>query len=170
MTPFDICEMGRQILISFEQKIDQKKLDVEFECSEENMYVRADRDAIYQVFYNICDNAVKFSKETGKLRVSIAYNKEKKVEVSIYNEGAGIPAEDLPYVFERFFKSDKSRGLDKTGVGLGMYITKTIMEAHSETIWVESEYGKFCRFVFTLPRVDPIADAPKAKTEEDKLF
>ena len=82
--------------------------------------------------------------------MSLTYNKDKKVEVSVYNEGAGIPKEDLPYIFERFFKSDKSRGLDKTGVGLGMFITKTIMDAHSENISVDSEAGKWCRFSFTL--------------------
>jgi signal transduction histidine kinase len=113
------------------------------------------------VLYNICDNAVKFSYEKGKLALSVLYNRERKVEVSVYNEGSGIPAEDLPYVFERFFKSDKSRGLDKTGVGLGMFITKTIMESHSESIRVESEAGKYCRFVFTLQKVDPISDAKR---------
>jgi signal transduction histidine kinase len=161
MSNFDICEMARQILISFEQKIDKKRLDVEFECADDSIYVKADRDAIYQVFYNICDNAVKFSYEKGKLALSVLYNRERKVEVSVYNEGSGIPAEDLPYVFERFFKSDKSRGLDKTGVGLGMFITKTIMESHSENIRVESEAGKYCRFVFTLQKVDPISDAKR---------
>jgi signal transduction histidine kinase len=153
--------MARQILISFEQKIDKKRLDVEFECADDSIYVKADRDAIYQVLYNICDNAVKFSYEKGKLALSVLYNRERKVEVSVYNEGSGIPAEDLPYVFERFFKSDKSRGLDKTGVGLGMFITKTIMESHSESIRVESEAGKYCRFVFTLQKVDPISDAKR---------
>ena len=169
MKPFDACEMARQILISFEQKIDAKRLDVEFECTEDSMYVKADRDAIHQVLYNICDNAVKFSHEKGKLSINLAYTREKKVEVSVYNEGIGIPAEDLPYVFERFFKSDKSRGVDKLGVGLGMYITKTIMEAHGETIRVESEHGKYCRFVLTLPRTDIIADAKNGTSKEEVI-
>ncbi|MBQ3591580.1 MAG: sensor histidine kinase, partial [Clostridia bacterium] len=68
---------------------------------------------------------------------------------------SGIPEEDLPYVFDRFYKSDKSRGLDKTGVGLGLYIARTIIEAHKEKIWVESEYGKWCRFSFTLTKTLP---------------
>lgn len=169
MKPFDACEMARQILISFEQKIDAKMLDVEFECTEDSMYVKADRDAIHQVLYNICDNAVKFSHEKGKFAINLTYTREKKVEVSIYNEGIGIPAEDLPYVFERFFKSDKSRGVDKLGVGLGMYITKTIMEAHGETIRVESEHGKYCRFVLTLPRTDIIADAKNNGPKEEVI-
>ena len=75
--------------------------------------------------------------------------------VSVYNEGQGIPKADLPYVFERFYKSDKSRGLDKTGVGLGLFIAKTIIRAHGEKIWVESEEGKNCEFFFTLSEADP---------------
>ena len=151
MVSFDICEMARQILISFEQRIDEKKLDVEFECDEDNMFVIADTDAIHQIIYNICDNAIKFSFDGGLYRISIHY-KDKKVVFSVYNEGIGISKEDLPYVFERFYKADKSRGMDKTGVGLGMYISRTIIEAHNETIKVNSEQGKYCEFVFTLKR------------------
>ena len=148
---FDICEMGRQILISFEQKIEEKKLLVEFNCDEDNMSVIADKDAIYQVLYNLCDNAVKFSSDGGLLRIGISRAKNKKILVSVYNDGQGISEADLPYVFERFYKSDKSRGLNKTGVGLGLYISKTIIEAHGEKIAVESEYTRSCCFSFTLP-------------------
>lgn len=151
MAPFDICEMGRQIIISFEQKIEEKHLEVEFICDEDNMSVVADRDAIYQTMYNLCDNAVKFSTDGGLLRIEIKKIKSKKILVSVYNEGQGIPPADLPYVFERFYKSDKSRGLNKSGVGLGLYISKTVIDAHGEKIWVESEFERNCRFSFTLP-------------------
>ena len=114
------------------------------------MIFYAYRDAIYQILYNICDNAVKFSREGGKYKISILA-KERKVYVSVFNEGIGIPENELPFVFERFYKSDKSRGLDKTGVGLGLYIAKTIIDAHDEEIWVKSVYGQNCEFVFTLP-------------------
>lgn len=150
MAAFDICEMGRQVIISFEQKIEEKKLDVEFNCDEDNISVLADRDAIYQIMYNLCDNAVKFSAEGGLLKLSITRIKNKKILVSVFNEGQGISSADLPYVFERFYKSDKSRGLNKSGVGLGLYISKTIIDAHGEKIWVESEFEKNCRFSFTL--------------------
>ena len=153
MHPFDVCEMGRQILISFEQKIEEKQLDVEFETDNDNMTVLGDRDAIYQIMYNICDNAVKFSRERGKLLVGINRVPNDKIMVTVYNEGQGIPSDDLPYVFERFYKGDKSRGLDKSGVGLGMYISKTIIEAHNEKISVDSVYGEYCRFSFTLAEV-----------------
>ena len=160
MTPFDICEMARQIIISFEQKLEAKRLDVEFLCDEDKMFVLADHDAIYQILYNICDNAVKFSREGGKYRVSLSLNeKKKKVHVTVFNEGQGIAPEDLPNVLERFYKSDKSRGLDKTGVGLGLFIAKTIIASHHEEIWVESEYGENCAFHFTLePTYAPLKE------------
>ena len=150
MSKFDICETAKLILISFEQKIDAKRLEVEFESQDERMYVNADSDAIYQVLYNLCHNAVKFSNEGGLLKISIKRIKNKKILIEVYNDGQGISKEDLQYVFERFYKSDKSRGLDKTGAGLGLFISKTIIEAHDEKIWVESEYGKNCSFKFTL--------------------
>jgi signal transduction histidine kinase len=167
MKPFDICEMGRQILISFEKKIDEKHLDVEFICDEDRMFVLADRDAIHQILYNICDNAVKFAREKGKLRMSFTWSggdsgKNRKAVVKVFNQGQGIPPEDLPFVFERFYKSDKSRSLDKSGVGLGMFISKTIIEAHKETISVSSEYGQSCEFTFTLARTAP--PAPKSRS------
>lgn len=150
MTKFDVCETAKLILISFEQKIDAKHLDVEFDLQEERLYASADSDAIYQVIYNLCHNAVKFSTEGGKLRISISKLKGKKLLIEVFNEGEGISPEELPYVFERFYKIDKSRGLDKSGAGLGLFISKTIIEAHNEKIWVESEYGKNCSFKFTL--------------------
>ncbi len=149
MSAFDICEMARVILISFEQKIDKKKLDVEVEMDEENIFAWADHDAIYQILYNICDNAVKFSREGGKYRIKITVH-DKKIFVSVYNHGEGIKPEDLPHVFERFYKGDKSRGLDKSGTGLGLYIARSIIDAHNEEIWVKSKYGEYCEFIFTL--------------------
>lgn len=150
---FDICEMARMILISFESKLDEKKLDVEFDCESDNMYAYADKDAIHQVLYNICHNAIKFSYEGGKYRIRIS-RMDKKIYVSVYNEGVGMPPEDLAHVFDRFYKSDRSRGLDKTGVGLGMYITKTIINAHGQDIWVKSVQNEYCEFVFTLKEGD----------------
>ena len=145
-TPFDICEMARMILFSFEAKIDAKRLDVEFNAPDEKLYVYSDKDAINQVIYNICENAVKFSRDEGKYRITIS-DEGSFVRVSVYNEGEGIASEDIPHIFDRFYKSDKSRGMDKTGVGLGLYICSTIMDHLGEKIYVESEYGKYCCFV-----------------------
>ena len=156
MKPVDICEMARQILISFEQKINQKQLDVEFECFKESVKVEADYDAIYQTLYNLCDNALKFSPEKGKYAIRIREDREnpQKVVVTVYNEGKGIAQEDLPFVFERFYKTDRSRSQDKTGLGLGLYIAKTIVEAHGEKIWVQSTENEYCEFGFTLRKTD----------------
>lgn len=169
MQPFDICEMARQVLISFETRIDQKKLDVSFECDNEHETVIADRDAIHQILYNICDNAVKFSREGGKYALKIE-DRDKKIYVSVYNEGEGIAAEDIPHIFDRFYKGDKSRGKDKTGVGLGMYITKTIIDAHGEKISVNSKQGQYCEFVFTLKKAgkQSIERGEKSALSEEK--
>ena len=153
-TDFDLAEMARLILISFEKTIDEKKIEVEF-IAEDSIFVHADEDAIHRVIYNLCHNAIKFSKEGGTLRISLTRVKEEKVTVSVYNEGQGIAAEDIPYVFDRFFKTDKSRGLDKNGVGLGLYISKTMLDAHGETLCVRSEEGKNCEFYFDLKTVAP---------------
>ncbi|MBO4428704.1 MAG: HAMP domain-containing histidine kinase [Clostridia bacterium] len=150
-TAFDICEMARIILLSFESKIEAKKLDVEFYTSDDRLFVFSDKDAINQVLYNICENAVKFSREGGKYMIKIS-DAQDKVKVSVYNEGVGIPEEDVPHVFDRFYKSDKSRGLDKTGVGLGLYISKTIMDNLDESIKVFSEYEKYCMFEITISK------------------
>ena len=148
-TDFSISEMARIILISFEQKIEGKRLDVEFE-SEDEILVNADKDAIYQVLYNLCHNAIKFAREGGKFSISITRQPSKKVQISVFDEGQSIASEDLKLIFDRFYKTDKSRGLDKTGVGLGLYISKTIIEAHGEKIWAESKEGESSTFVFTL--------------------
>ena len=148
---FDVCEMARRILLSFENKIEAKHLEVSFDCEDERILAVADRDAIYQVLYNLCDNAVKFAREGGELKIAIRKTKDDTALISVYNEGEGIVKEDLPFVFERFYKADKSRGLDKSGAGLGLFISKTIIDAHHQRIWVESESGAYCSFSFTLP-------------------
>jgi len=147
--PFDICEMARHVLISCEDRIEEKSLEVNFNTEFDSMSVIADHDSIHQILYNLVDNAVKFSYEKGLLEISIR-QKDKKTFVSVKNEGKGIPKDELPLVFDQFYKSDKSRGLDKSGLGLGLYICKTVIDRHEEEIWVKSEEGAWCEFVFTL--------------------
>ena len=146
---FDVAETARIILISFEQQIEDKRLDVEFDSEFDGMYVRADKDAIYQVIYNLCHNAIKFSKHEGKFKISLSRITDSKIKISVYNEGQNISEEDSKMIFDRFYKTDKSRGLDKSGVGLGLYICKTIVDAHNETIGVET-LDDGCEFWFTL--------------------
>ncbi len=154
---FDIAELSRIILISFEQKIEEKRLDISFETDEDSMMVHADKDAIHQVMYNLCHNAMKFSREGGKFEIRIKSTQDKKIEVAVFNEGQGIPEKDMDMVFERFFKSDESRGLDKSGVGLGLYISKTIIDSHGEKISVRSVENEFCEFKFTLKASERVA-------------
>ena len=135
--------------MSFEKKIEEKNFEVEFN-SPEDIYVNADTDAIHQVLYNLCDNAVKFTPEGGRLSITIE-KRDKKAFIAIRNTGDGIPEEELPYIFDRFYKSDRSRGLDKTGTGLGLFIAKTNVNRHGEELCVKSVYGEFCEFSFTLP-------------------
>ena len=148
-TDFDIAEMARIILISFEKKIDEKQLEIEFVSDSDEMLAYADKDAIYQVLYNLCHNAIKFSKERGKFRISLSEISGGKIRVSVFDEGQGLSDEDKKMVFERFYKTDKSRGLDKSGVGLGLYISKTIIDAHGEQIGVDSGEDN-CEFWFTV--------------------
>ena len=147
---FNICELCRQTIISFEQQFEEKKLDVEFNSDEYDMWAYGDKDAINQVVYNLCHNAIKFSYSGGAYRVSVKSLDDDKIKFSIYNEGIGISNDELPFVFDRFYKSDKSRGLDKTGVGLGLFISKTIIDAHNGDMRVDSVYEKWCEFSFTL--------------------
>jgi signal transduction histidine kinase len=153
-TDFDIAEVARIILISFEQNIEDKRLDVEFDAEEDGMYARADKDAIYQVLYNLCHNAIKFAREEGKFKIRITKITDTKLKISVFDEGQSLSEESKKMVFDRFYKTDESRGLDKTGVGLGLYISKTIIDAHGETIGVESN-DDGCEFWFTLTEGQP---------------
>ena len=149
---FNICELARQTVLSFENQLEEKKLNVEFDTDDFDMIAYADKDAINQVIYNLCHNAIKFSYEGGLYKVSIKYEGNNAVRFTMFNEGIGITEEELPFVFDRFYKSDKSRGLDKTGTGLGLFISKTIIDAHGQTIKVSSKYEKWCEFSFTVAR------------------
>ena len=152
---FDIAEVARLILISFESKIDAKSLDVTFETDEDEMFAYADKDAIYQVLYNLCHNAIKFAREKGALKISVTHAPQKKLLVSVFDEGETLTDEESKLVFERFYKTDTSRGLDKSGVGLGLYISKTIIDAHNEEIFASNEDGRGCKLSFTLKEGNP---------------
>lgn len=150
VSDFNLTEKARQILLSLVGKIEAKKIDVEFEGGEEDLFVAADADSIHQVLYNLLDNAVKFTEEGGRITVRISAVRGRKAQVRIHNTGESIPPEEVPHIFERFYKSDRSRGLDKTGTGLGLYIVKTILDKHGEPIAVESSPGEGTTFSFSL--------------------
>ena len=148
---FDLCEAVGQVLITFEQKITSKELEVEVEMPEHPVFTMANRDAVTQVVYNLVDNAVKFCPQEGNLGLRIRIGGE-KAYISVSNDGKTIPAEELPLVFDRFHKIDKSRSENRDGWGLGLYIVKTIVCSHGENISVTSRNGK-TEFTFTMPVV-----------------
>ena len=151
-TRFDICECAGQTLITFEQKINGKKINVQVNMPEYPVYAYANQDYIIQVIYNLLDNAVKFCPEEGKLGLRIRIGDE-KLYLSVSNSGTTIPPEELPLVFDRFHKLDKSRSQNRDGWGLGLYIVKTIIDSHGENISVSSTGGT-TEFTFTLPLVN----------------
>ena len=138
---FDVCESMRRVLISMEKKITDRHLDVEADIPEEPILVRGDNDMITQVIYNLLENAAKFARTGTALYLGVTAAADGKAYVTVRNLGDTIPADELPKLFERFHKSDKSRSEDKDGVGLGLYIVKTILEQHKEQIQVTSEDG-----------------------------
>ena len=148
-TRFDLTECVGQVLITFEQRILEKALDVQVEFPDYPIYTHASMDAITQVVYNLLDNAVKFCPENGVLGINIREN-GKKLFVTVSNDGDTIPPQELPLVFDRFHKLDKSRSQDRDGWGLGLYIVKTLVCSHGEDISVSSKDGK-TDFTFTLP-------------------
>ena len=145
---FDICESMRRVLISMEKKINDRHLDVDADIPDEPILVLGDNDMITQVIYNLLENAAKFAREGSTLYLGVT-TIDGKARVTVRNVGDTIPAEELPLLFERYHKSDKSRSEDKDGVGLGLYIVKTILEQHRETIRVTSENG-VTAFTFSL--------------------
>jgi len=148
---FDLEECAGQVLITFEKKITDKGLNVDVDMPEHPVCTMANRDYITQVIYNLLDNAVKFCPEGGTLGLKIREGGS-KAYVSVSNDGETIPPEELPLVFDRFHKLDKSRSQNRDGWGLGLYIVKTIVCSHGENISVSSKDGK-TEFTFTMPLV-----------------
>ena len=149
---FDMEEILGQVLITFEKKITDKKLNVDVDMPEYPVYTMASQDMVTQVIYNLIDNAVKFCPEGKTLGLKIRQGGG-KIYVSVSNEGETIPPEELPLVFDRFHKLDKSRSQNRDGWGLGLYIVKTIVSSHGENISVTSRDGK-TEFTFTMPLVN----------------
>ena len=149
-TEYDISAQIFETLLSFEKSIDEKNISIEGFEDMDSIKLLGDRDLIQQVIYNLLDNAVKFTPENGTIRVS-AENDGKVTRVSIRNTGAGVKAEEISRIFERFYKVDKSRSFDTKGVGLGLYIVKTIINMHDGDITARSKSGEYTEFMFEIP-------------------
>ena len=150
ITTFDINSVIKSTAASFEGTCTKKRLTLNLEFAEKELFVEADMGKIQQVLYNLLDNAIKFSHNDSSIRISTE-EKGTKVFVGVKDYGIGIPKDSLNKIWERFYKTDASRGKDKRGVGLGLSITKEIIQAHNENINVVSTEGVGTEFIFTLP-------------------
>lgn len=153
LSDFDINDVIRRTAASFEGTCTKKSIGLDLVLTGESLYVNADEMKIGQVLYNLLDNAIKFSNNNSTIKIETT-EKHNKVFVSVKDSGIGIPKDDLKYVFDRFYKSDLSRGKDKKGTGLGLSITKEIIAAHNEHINVISTEGVGTEFIFSLPSSD----------------
>ena len=151
ITDFDINQVIRSTAASFEGTCLKKSIAIELILTDDIMYVTADMSKIQQVLYNLIDNAIKFSHHNSVIKVETTERKN-KLFVSVKDTGIGIPKEDLKLIWDRFYKSDLSRGKDKKGTGLGLSITKEIIHSHNEHINVISTPGEGTDFIFSLPR------------------
>jgi signal transduction histidine kinase len=172
---FDIAELIRVTLAGMLPKLEAKGMDISTELPEEPVSVLGEKDAVTQVVYNLLDNAVKFAREQSELRV-VLWKQGERAFIAIEDEGETIPAREMPLIFDRFHKTDRSRGTYREGVGLGLYIVKTILDRHNEDIYVASKDG-VTRFTFTMriapsPRsalikgVTPPKNPPRPDTSE----
>ncbi len=152
MVPFDITENIRKAVVSFEQGIDEKHIDVKVDFESDTMFVMGNSDSIYRVITNLMDNAVKFTPEGGKITIA-AKTAGGKTKVSVENTGNGLSEKEINHIWDRFYQTDKSRSASKKGVGLGLYIVKNIMKSHENEIYAESEEGAWTRFTFELDSV-----------------
>ena len=150
---FDINTVIRKVAESFEGTCLDKNIAIELVLTDDKMLVNADMSKIQQVLYNLVDNAIKFSHKDSSIKIETT-EKHSKVFVSVKDSGIGIPKEDQKLIFDRFYKSDLSRGKDKKGTGLGLAIVKEIIKAHEENINVISTTGVGTEFIFSLPKAE----------------
>lgn len=151
ITPFDINSVIRHTIMTFEGTCSQKKITFDITYENKTEWVLGDLGKIQQVIYNLTDNAIKFSNTNSKIEIK-TYEKSEKVFISIKDYGIGIPKDSLNKIWDRFYKTDLSRGKDKKGTGLGLSIVKDIVNAHNTSIDVVSTEGCGTEFIFSLPR------------------
>ncbi len=150
-TDFDINKVIKNVTATFEGTCTKKRISFNLVLTGKTLYIKADMVKIQQVLYNLIDNAIKFSHDGSTIKIETT-EKNEKVFVSVKDSGIGIPKESLKMIWDRFYKTDLSRGKDKKGTGLGLSITKEIINAHHENINVISTVGVGTEFIFTLPK------------------
>lgn len=152
MRPLNINEIVKRVLLTFEMSIEEKDIALNFTL-DDKIIVLADEDAVYRILTNIIGNSVKYTPMHGGITIETAVESDKFASVKIRNTGPGIAPEEIPFIFDRFYKSDKSRGLDREGMGLGLYIAKMLVNMNRGEIGVESIPGAYTEFTFTLELV-----------------
>ena len=157
MSDFDINQVIRRTVATFEGTCEQKSISISLILTGDEMMVHADMTKIQQVLYNLLDNAIKFSHNNSTITIETR-EKHNKLFVSVKDSGIGIPKDSLKMIFDRFYKTDLSRGKDKKGTGLGLSITKEIIHSHGENINVISTEGVGSEFIFTLAQADEEED------------
>ncbi len=157
---FNFRDLIIDVVLSQEQRIEAKNLQISGLDSINNCLVRADKDLLHQVVYNLCDNAVKFTDEGGEISFNLLSDST-HFEFLIKNTGVGIPKKDLPQIFDRFYKGDRSRSANKDSTGLGLYLVKTIVKIHGGTAFVKSSENEYTEFGIRLPI--------KLKSTEDSI-
>ena len=156
---FDISETVLSTVLTFEKSIDEKKIDIRGLDTLQPMQVHGDEDLLHQVVYNLVENAVKFTNTEGYISFNVSDSID-RIVVTIENSGSGIQSDELPLVFEKFYKTDKSRSQDKNGMGLGLYLVRTIIKLHGGDISVSSVVNEYTRFSFYIPKPQ---EPPKLK-------
>ena len=146
---FDIIDLTFQALVNFEKQINDNEFEIETNVPDDKMLVVADRDAITQVLTNLLGNAMKFTPKGGKISIRI-WKHQLRAYVEIKNTGKGVEPEKLQFIWDRFYKTEKSRTSDKGGFGLGLCIVKSIIDKHDQKIWVESVPDDYTLFTFSL--------------------
>ena len=150
LTDFDINRMIKTTILTFEGTCSAKGLSFDLVLTGQKLYVHGDMSKIQQVLYNLIDNAIKFSHDDSVIYIQ-ASSKYEKIFVSVKDTGIGIPRDSIKKIWDRFYKTDLSRGKDKRGTGLGLSIVKEIIQAHGENIDVISTEGVGTEFIFSLP-------------------
>lgn len=156
---FDISETVLSTVLTFEKSIDEKKINIRGLDTLQPMQVHGDEDLLHQVVYNLVENAVKFTNTEGYISFNVSDSID-RIVVTIENSGSGIQSDELPLVFEKFYKTDKSRSQDKNGMGLGLYLVRTIIKLHGGDISVSSVVNEYTRFSFYIPKPQ---EPPKLK-------
>nr|MCR5754087.1 ATP-binding protein [Acetatifactor sp.] len=145
----DLLELSQAVRNSFEQELNKKNLT--YKVSGESAVVSGDQKRLHQVIFNLVSNAIKYSTEGGCINIDVRSDTD-VTTVTIEDRGIGISEKDLPLIFERFYRADRSRNRKTGGAGIGLTIAKAIVSAHNGNITVESKEGYGSRFVITIPK------------------